>query len=71
MSCAKMVALPYWPFKLSPLNVLYSVKLVRSITLIPFEIFLMIFGIHVYQVKTVCHMQELLLSLAGLLSCLP
>ena len=28
-----------WPFELSPLNELYSGKLVRSITLIPFVIF--------------------------------
>ena len=31
----------------------------------------MIFGINVYHVKTVCHMQEWLLSLADLLSYLP
>ena len=31
----------------------------------------MIFGIHVYQVKTVCHMQEGLLPIAGLMSYLP
>ena len=71
MSCARMVAFPCWPFKLSPLKLLYSGELVHSITLIPFEIFLMIFGINVYQVKMVCRVQELLLSLAGLLSCLP
>ena len=34
-----MVALPFWPFELSSLNELYRGKLVRSITLIPFEIF--------------------------------
>ena len=42
-------------------------KLVHSITLIPFE-FVIIFGRHVYQVKTLCHVHEWLLSLAGLLS---
>ena len=35
----KMVALPCWPFELSPLNELYMGKLVRSIPLIPYEIF--------------------------------
>ena len=34
-----MVALPCWPFEISPLNELYSGKLVRSITLIPYENF--------------------------------
>ena len=63
-----MVALPCWPFELSLLNELYKGKLVRSITFIPFEIFLIIFGRHVYRVKTVCRVQEWLLSLAGLLS---
>ena len=36
---ARMVALPCLPFELSPLNELYMGKLVRSITLIPFVIF--------------------------------
>ena len=48
MSCAIMVALPCWPFDVSPLNELYRRKLERSITLIPFEI---IFGRQVYQVN--------------------
>ena len=35
-----MIALPYWPFELSPLNELYRGKLVGLlITLISFEIF--------------------------------
>ena len=38
MSRAKMVALPFWPFDSYSLNELYRGKLVRSITLIPFEI---------------------------------
>ena len=63
-----MVALPCWPFQLSPLKELYWGKLLSSITLIPFEIILIIFGRHVYQVKTVCRVNEWLLSLAGLLS---
>ena len=36
---ARIVALPCWPFELSPLNELYRGKHVRSITLIPLEIF--------------------------------
>ena len=32
-------ALPCWPFGLSPLNELNRGKLVRSVTLIPLEIF--------------------------------
>ena len=39
MLCARMAALPCWPFELSSLNELNRGKLVRSITLIPFEIF--------------------------------
>ena len=39
MSHARMVAPSFCPFELSPLNALYSGKLVRSITLIPYEIF--------------------------------
>ena len=39
MSRAKMVDLPCWPFKLSHLNELYRGNLVRSITLVPYEIF--------------------------------
>ena len=38
MMRAIMVALTCRPFELYPLNVLYSGKLVRSITLIPFVI---------------------------------
>ena len=57
MSHARMVALPCWPFELSPLNELYREKLVRLITHIPIEIF----GIHIHQVKRVCHVQEWLL----------
>ena len=38
-SHSRMVALLCWSFGLSPLNELYSGKLVRSITLIHFEIF--------------------------------
>ena len=57
MSRARMVALLCWPFELSPLNELNRGKLVRSITLI-----LMTFGIHVYQVKTMCRLQEWLLA---------
>ena len=36
---AIMVAIPFYPFKLSPLNELMSGKLVQSITLVTFEIF--------------------------------
>ena len=71
MSRTGIIALTCWPFEISPLNELYMGKLVRSITALPFEIFLIKFGKHVYQVKTVCHVQELLLSLAGFLSFLP
>ena len=39
MSRARIIALPCWSFELSPLNNLYGGKLVRSVTLIPFEIF--------------------------------
>ena len=39
MLCAIMVALPCWPFELSPLNELYRGKLVPSVTLKPYEIF--------------------------------
>ena len=39
MSRARLVALPCWPFDLSSLNELYRGKPVRSITVIPFEIF--------------------------------
>ena len=46
-----MVAPPCRPFELSPLNELYRGKLVRSITLRLFEIF-MIFGRRICQVKT-------------------
>ena len=35
----KMVASPCCLFELSPLNELYRGKLVRSITLVPFELF--------------------------------
>ena len=42
-------------------------KFVHSITLIPFEII----GRHLYQVKTVCRVQDWLPSLAGLLRYLP
>ena len=38
MSCARMVALLCCTFELSPLNELYSGKLVRSKPLEPFEI---------------------------------
>ena len=65
-----MVALHYWSFELFPLNELYRGKacaLKNSYTL---GDILMIFSIHVYHVKMVCHMQEWLLSLAGLLSSL-
>ena len=37
---SRIVVLPCWTYKLSPLNELYRRKLVHSITLIPFEIFL-------------------------------
>ena len=49
--------------ELSSLNELYSGKLVHSITLISFEIF-WIFRIHIHvcQVKTMCCMQEWLLT---------
>ena len=57
-----MVAFPFWPFELSPLNELYRGKHVHI---------LMIFGIHVYPVKRVCHMQEWLLCLAGLFELSP
>ena len=57
MSRARMVALPCWPFGLSPLNELDRGKLVRSITLI-----LMTFGKHIFQVKTMCRLQEWLLT---------
>ena len=65
--CSPLLAL-----ELSPFNVLYRGTLVRSITLVPFEM-LMIFGIHVYRVKTetVCHMQEWLLPFVVLLNYLP
>ena len=55
VSRARMGALPCWPFELSPLNELYRGNRVRSITLVPFE---MIIGIHIYQVKRLCHVQE-------------
>ena len=68
MSHARMVALLCWPFELSPLNELYRGKLVCSIPYTLGDI-LMIFGIHVYQVMTVCHVHEWLLwNLAGLLT---
>ena len=38
-----MVDLPCWPFELFPLNELYWGKLVRSITLIPLEIFWLVY----------------------------
>ena len=68
---ARMVALPCWPFDLSPLNELYIgivCGLSSSHTLCDI---LMIFGIHVYHVKTGCHMQKWLFSLAAHLSYLP
>ena len=39
VSCAIMITLACWRFELSPLNELYIGNLVRSITLISFEIF--------------------------------
>ena len=71
MLLARKVALPCWPFDLSPLNELYMgivCGLSNSHTLCDI---LMIFGIHVYHVNMVCHMQKRLLSLAAHLSYLP
>ena len=48
MSHVIMIALPCWYFELSPLNELYSGKLVHLITLIPFEIF----GMHVMYIRS-------------------
>ena len=68
MVCARIVVLPCWPFEIPHLNKLYSgLVLNNSYTL---SYILMIFGIHVYQVyqvKTVCHMQERLLHYVHLL----
>ena len=69
MACARIVALPCWPFEISPLNELYSgLVLNNSYTR---SYILMIFSINVYQVKTVCHIQKWLLHYADLLCYLP
>ena len=48
VSSARMVAIPSCLFKLSSLNEMYRGKLVRSITLIPFEIFDDIWYTYIY-----------------------
>ena len=65
VSRARIVALTGWPFELFPLNELYRGTIVRSITHTLRDIS-MLFGIHVYQAKTVCRVQEWLLFHAGL-----
>ena len=70
VSCAKRVALTCWPFEITPLDEFHRGASAINTSYTLWDI-LMIFGIHVYQAKTACRVQEWLLSLAGLLKYLP